>query len=486
MIRRLFFVGAAVAVLLAGCSDSESDSAVAISVIGPKPRMIDPSRSGFDQPSAALVGALSQGLVSFNASGEVEPALAERWIVTDDGLSYIFRIKRARWSDGRPVTAKEVAQSLRASISPNSRNTLRRHFSAVAEIVAMTDWVIEMRLTTPQPELLPLLAQPEMAILRSGKGTGPYRLHRAFPNSYVLRPSLPEGQSESDVDLNILRKSERRLRGEKASSALARYQQEEVALVLGGSFDTVAYVKAAGIARNHFRRDLAAGLFGLVVTPTSDALGNQDVRQALAMAIDRQRLVGRFKVNGWRPQETLLPAPIASSGNQAAPEWAALTMSARLERARSIIAAGRNAPMRVRVALPDGPGGRVLFAQLAGDWSRIGVEAVRVKMTDVSDLRLIDLVAPQNAAAWYLRQFVCSPITMCTAPTDEILKRIQDPDSGVRANALLEADAAITKDQYFIPLATPMRWSIVAARLSGYQENVYAIHPLNRLGRRGR
>ena len=40
----------------------------------------------------------------------------------------------------------------------------------------MTDRVIEIRLIAPRPNLLPLLAQPEFAILRAGQGTGPFRL----------------------------------------------------------------------------------------------------------------------------------------------------------------------------------------------------------------------------------------------------------------------------------------------------------------------
>ena len=45
----------------------------------------------------------------------------------------------------------------------------------------MTDRVIEIRLIAPRPNLLPLLAQPEFAILRGGEGTGPFTARRARP-----------------------------------------------------------------------------------------------------------------------------------------------------------------------------------------------------------------------------------------------------------------------------------------------------------------
>ena len=48
--------------------------------------------------------------------------------------------------------------------------------SELEEVVAMTDRVLEIRLAAPRPNLLALLAQPQLAILRRGHGTGPFTL----------------------------------------------------------------------------------------------------------------------------------------------------------------------------------------------------------------------------------------------------------------------------------------------------------------------
>ncbi len=45
----------------------------------------------------------------------------------------------------------------------------------------MTDEVLEISLRGPRPNFLQLLAHPEMAIIQSGQGTGPYRLAEAGP-----------------------------------------------------------------------------------------------------------------------------------------------------------------------------------------------------------------------------------------------------------------------------------------------------------------
>ena len=59
---------------------------------------------------------LAQGLVRFDGAGQVEPGLAERWNVSDDGLSYIFRLASGEWPDGRKIMARDVARILKRQI----------------------------------------------------------------------------------------------------------------------------------------------------------------------------------------------------------------------------------------------------------------------------------------------------------------------------------------------------------------------------------
>jgi oligopeptide transport system substrate-binding protein len=474
---------------LASCSNTD-DGAVAVSVIGPKPRLLDPNRSILDEPSAALTSALLQGLVAFDANGQVEPALAERWIVTDDGLSYIFRIRRTRWSDGKAVTAPEVARSLKLSLARTSGNPLRPSFANVTEILAMTDHVMEIRLAMPQPNLLPLLAQPEMAVIKQGRGTGPYRIHNRNENSFVLRPALPDKTSEEQVSEELLRKSERHVRGERASLAIARYAEGDVSLVLGGTFDNVFIAGAVRMPAGQFRRDPAAGVFGFVLNQNSRPLASLEVRRALAMSINREEILRRFGVNGWRGTAALLPGSIDSAAPPALPAWVQLEREDRLNRARAAILVHKEGTARelvLRVAMPDGPGGRLLFAQVASDWSQIGVKALRVGPKGEADVRLVDAVAPNGSSFWYFAQASCAKRIQCSSEADKLVSvAFATADPIARAKAIAEADAALADAQTFIPLAAPLRWSLVAPRLQGYRETPFAIHPLNRLMRASR
>ena len=59
---------------------------------------------------AEVIVNLFRGLVSLGRDLEIEPDLAERFTVSDDGRSYRFTLRPdARWSDGTPVTAYDFA-----------------------------------------------------------------------------------------------------------------------------------------------------------------------------------------------------------------------------------------------------------------------------------------------------------------------------------------------------------------------------------------
>lgn len=476
MMRRALL---SLALLCAGCSGKD-DAAITVSVIGTSARAVNPNVQPLDAPSAVLTGALMQGLVQYDARGEVEPALAERWLVTDDGLSYIFRIRRAKWSDGTPVTAEQVAKSLRLSLSAVSRNPLKPLFAPVREVVAMTDSVLEIRLSEPQGNLLDLMARPEMAILRAGKGTGPFRLHRSYPNARVLRPVIPD--TAEDVSEEILARSERRVRAEPAANAIARFAMGNAALVLGGSFTDYPLALVSGARA--LRRDNVPGIFGLQPVRADGPAGSRDIRRALAMAIDREAFVKRMRAQGWAATETLMPGPI-DRYIEARPDWMPLQRQARLDKARALIAQTGTRPLKVSVSLPDGPGARLLFAQLESDWQQIGVEAVRARDPDSADFRLLDAVAPAPSALWYIWQFACGVAPVCSQETSAALSLARRATAEERARLFSEADQAISSDQLFIPIALPLRWSLVDPRLTGYAENATGLHPLNRLGSAG-
>lgn len=474
--------------LLAGCGLFEADDPVQIAAIGPLLTSPNPANGSLSPPNAALLAASAQGLVSIDAEGQTDVGLAERWTVTADGRSYIFRIREANWSDGRPVTARDVARLLSQYLTPASRHPLKDNFADVESVRAMTDQVIEIRLKRPNSHLLDLLAHPGMSLPNRGRGWGPMEARRG-KNSIMLVP-LPDPLAE---DPDAAREAVEdpavwiELSGVRAATAVGRYTEGEVDGVFGGRYQDFPLYIGSQIPRSRLVVDTVPGLFGLAIVNASGFLANDSNRDAVSMAIDRQQLIEAFGLTEWTPQMSLrlsqkLRAPDAAP---VYPAWIDMQMEERRERARSIVAAYRSDGQRIaplRIALPEGTGSRVLFAWIASDLKRVGLEARRVGPNDVADLRLIDEVAPSDDPAWALRRLSCGSAISCNREADAKLRSaIAADDPEQRASRMAEAEAMMVRYAAWIPLATPLRWSLASPRLTGVRANNRGEHPLNRL-----
>ena len=412
-----------------------------------------------------LTDATEQGLVRFDAAGQVEPGLAERWIVIEGGTSYIFRLRPARWADGSPVTAPDVAAALRRRLATR-RNPLRPYLTAVAEVVAMTPQVLEVRLSRQRPDLLKLFAQPEMAVARPrAGGSGPMRLVAG-----VLRPATdpdapPAPRPPRDV----------RLLTDRAALAVARFAARRADLVLGGTFADWPLLARAAPPPESIRVDPAAGLFGFAVVSRTGFLADAANRAAVSQALDRAAITAAI-APGWELAERILPDILDGAAPPVAPEWARLTLAERRAAARARVAA--YGPVRLRIALPDGPGATLLYGRVAASLLAVGIEGERVDRIAPADLRLVDEVAPYDSGRWYLAA-ACRP---CGAEAKAALVAARDaPTVAERAREIANADRLLAADHAFIPLARPWRWSLVSARVDGWRPNARAWHPLNRL-----
>jgi peptide/nickel transport system substrate-binding protein len=464
---------------VSACGGAGDDGPIAVSVIGRQPELVDPNRQALSAPSAALLLATAQGLVRFDGDGQIEPGLAIRWAVSDDGLYYTFRLP-----DDAAINAEKVARLLRAMIAPGSQNPVKPLLGTVDEIVAVTPEVVEIRLHAPQPRLLELFAQPEMALVTNGSGTGPFAIAIRDRGALVLNLMRPEQEA---VDAEEDGRSDRlRLRGERAARAIARFQVGNARLVTGGSFADLPIVQVARPPAAALRFDPVHGLFGLAVVEREGFLGNVDHRRALAMALDRDRIAAAFATPAWRTALTLLPSGGTELATPAAPASVDVSLPLRRQMAARLIAEAQERP-RLRVALPSGPGARILFMRLRSDWKAIGVDVERVPLEADADLRLIDEVAPIDSAAWYLGRFTCAANPVCSETADIAIEAARTaPSIEARMRLFADADARLAEAVPYIPIAQPLRWSLVAPRLDGFRENARGIHPLPHLGRAGR
>ena len=469
--------------LFAGACNRRDDGPVNVSVIGGRDALTQMRGVRLSPAAQLLRAATTEGLVGFDAEGRVVPALADRWIVTEDGLSFIFRVRNGQWPDGSAITGESAATVLRRTIAGLRGTPLARDLAPVSEIRAMAGRVVEVRLSTAVPDLLDLLAQPELGLAWKGRGAGPMKLTL---NGGVaeLAPIPPESLGLPAEEGWNERVRPLRVRPEPAAAAVKRFDEGYADIVLGGTVDTLPLVKSSGLSRGNLRLDPVIGLFGLAVVGRSGLFADAKNREAIAMAIDRDALLAEFNVGRWAPTTRIVSPDAAddAAGKSGAvgERWTGLDLAARQRIAAQRIAQSSAAERPVRIALPATPGGTIIFDRLRTDLAAIGLKTVRVKETDGADLRLFDAVARYGRVTWFLNQLSCAAgRAVCSPQGDALLaEALATPDPQARATLLAQAETEITAANGFIPFARPLRWSLVRGDITGFANNPWGLHPL--------
>ena len=347
----------------------------------------------------------------------------------------------------------------------------------------MTDRVIEIRLRAPRSNLLQLLAQPEFALVRSGRGAGPFTLAASDQGrGGLLLQRRVVGLEEEEI-----RRESIVLHSARPAEAINAFIDGKTDLVLGGTFNDLPLGLRANLPRRALQFDPVAGLFGLIPARDSEFLADPEVRRLLAQAIDREAMIGAFKVPGLLPRATVLETGLDGIADPLPPPWMAVPIGDR--RPDLILAAdrifGSDERPTLRIALPEGPGGDFLLRRLAADWGLLGLKVERASSLRSADLLLIDQVAPSTSPAWYLRHFRCGETPICDDEVDELLGGARETLIPVQRNALFaQAAGRIDALQLFIPIAAPIRWSLVGNRVLGFAGNRFGRHTLTGLGER--
>jgi ABC-type transport system substrate-binding protein len=435
-------------------------------------------------PEAQQIRAATrEGLVALDQGGQVVPALAERWIVTDDGLSYIFRLRDSTWPGGEEITAPEVRQQLRDAIAALRGTSLGLDLAVVGDIRAMTGRVIEVRLGTPMPDFLRLLAQPELGLARGGRGTGPMAMARGKQEGNLRLSALPPESRglPARQDWEELARPVA-VRALPTDAAVAAFTRGDVDLVLGGTLIDFTQAEVGPLSRGTVQVDPSVGLLGFAVRRDTGLLADPARREALSMAIDRGALIQAFGISGWRESSWVVPPEAWAAAPYPADRWNGAPIGARRQVAAARIRAwaGPGREALVRIALPRGPGSEVLLRRLAEDWGAIGVAVRRAGQSEAADLELRDTLARYATPRWYLNQFNCSLGQGLCAPKADALVRqsLAERDPAVRDRLLVEAHAALVESEAYIPLGAPVRWALVRASIRNYLANPWGVHPL--------
>jgi len=481
MLRTARLLTLAFALLATSCG-RDGGGALEVAIIGSPQDLFDQG-ARLSVAGQHVRAATVEGLVGLDAEGQVTTALADRWIVTDDGRSYIFRLRDGTWPDGDELTGESARDALRQALRRLSGTSLAQDLAQIDEVRAMAGRVVEIRLKGPMPDFLQLLAQPELGLVHDGKGAGPM-VARRNGDMAVLAMIAPERRGLSVVEGWQDRVRELRLHGLSARHAVQMFDEGQVDIVLNGRIENLPLVDTGPLSRGTVRIDPAIGLFGLLVEQAEGFLGDTAGREAISMAIDRDGLIAPFNVSGWNSTTRLVAPGLAADLGTIGERWGGMTLDQRRAAASQRVAGWRTdhegKPVELTVSLPEGPGADMLFRSLSADMAAIGVKLDRVKPGQRASLALIDRAARYADASWFLNQFHCGlQRGFCSSAADSrVAEAMAASDSAERAALLAEAEAELTQANAFIPFGPPVRWSLVRAGVPGFASNQWVFHPL--------
>ncbi len=102
--------------LLCGCGVTEPPADFTF-INGAEPESLDPAIVT-GQLEGRLCNALFEGLLARDENGTLVPGMAERWEISPDARTYTFHLRDSRWSNGDPVTAHDFVYSWRRALLP--------------------------------------------------------------------------------------------------------------------------------------------------------------------------------------------------------------------------------------------------------------------------------------------------------------------------------------------------------------------------------
>lgn len=160
-----------------------------VAAIGSEPDQLDPQKTTA-YPSFQVLENVFDTLVEPDEDLEMQPALAESWETSEDGLTWTFALRDdVKWHNGRDFVADDVVFSYKRIIDEELSNAYR--FATVEDVTAPDERTVEITLTQPTPSLLAnlgsfkgmaIVAKENVAdIAREPIGTGPFAFSEYAP-----------------------------------------------------------------------------------------------------------------------------------------------------------------------------------------------------------------------------------------------------------------------------------------------------------------
>ncbi len=502
--------------LLTGCGPRTDDAAARElrRGNGSEPDSIDPQLARMEAAMTILRDCY-EGLVSMAPDGSAIPGAAESWSVSGDGRTYTFRLRpSARWSNGDRLVALDFVHAFRRLVTPATASQYALMPEPVvnaSEIVAGRKPPESLGVAAPDEATLVVeLAKPSPYFIAMLSHPSTFPVHRATlaakPQEFA-RPGVAVTNgaytpSAWQIGSHILAVRNTNYWNNAANRLDAvRYVHvadpvTELTRFRAGDLDVTYTVPPGEVAR--LERELPGQLriaphvgvyyfgFALDLPPFKNA---RKLRQALAMAVDREVLTDQVLGDGERPAYGWVPPGVAGYELQRF-AWAELEPADRVAEARRLYAeSGYSAkrPLRIELRTSKSPLHDRIALAITAMWKETLGAEVSLRSEDFRVLKAaIDAreaalfrgswIGDYNDAYSFLQVlkggFGINLPRYTSDAYDSALAAASSASGEERRAHLAVAERRLLEDVPLIPLYFYVSKHLVAPRVHGWYDNV--------------
>jgi peptide/nickel transport system substrate-binding protein len=308
--RQLFAIVAVV--LLAACGGEKRAGGGAaagnalVIVAQSSPTNLD-VRVGNDNVSGRLFDLVYSGLVKVTPNFDYAPDLAEKWETPDDKTIVFHLNPNAKFQNGQPVKAADVKWSFESLLAPNFTSAKKSGYAAVDHIETPDDHTVIFKLKEPNAGIfdnLTYVCVPTGAdtnVYRTKPiGDGPYKVLEYRPDDRVELEAFDQWHGGAPkikhVTVRIIPDATTRVLEMRRGTC--NFEVNQIPFENVAEFDKnpdFKVVKTPGSVYQY-----------IAINLRDPILGKLKVRQAIAHAIDRERIIRDIMRGYGRPTETML------------------------------------------------------------------------------------------------------------------------------------------------------------------------------------
>ncbi|UWR33672.1 ABC transporter substrate-binding protein [Sulfitobacter sp. W027] len=161
--RLMTGVASAALAVAATTALAKDDITVALQL---EPPHLDPTSAAAGAIDSVLYTNVFEGLTRFMGDGSVVPGLAESWEISEDGLTYTFKLREGvTFHDGSAMDAEDVKFTLDRINAEDSANAQKALYAAISEVNVIDPQTVEVKLSGPNGNMLFNLAWGDAVIV---------------------------------------------------------------------------------------------------------------------------------------------------------------------------------------------------------------------------------------------------------------------------------------------------------------------------------